>query len=145
MGNCNGNMVAGVEKSSGGGNNKGNGKSGKSNGDGIREGIDYSNKEGNGDGRRRQWQWRLVGDKEGKGEGSNKCNGNGDNTGVGGGNDVVGDDVLSLPPLSRQPQSLLLLPPHSPNANALSASIAAAVAIAHPFNTAIKQQGRGRW
>jgi hypothetical protein len=37
----------------------------------------------------------------------------------------------SLPPLSWQPSSLLLLPPLSPNAVALSAAIAAAVAIAH--------------
>jgi hypothetical protein len=50
-----------------------------------------------------------------------------------------------LPPLSWQLPSSLLLPPHSPNAIALSAAIAAAVAIAHLFDTAIKQQGHGQW
>ncbi len=49
---------------------------------GIKEGVDGSNKEGNGDRRRGQWQRWLVGDKEGNGEGGNKCNGDGDNLGV---------------------------------------------------------------
>jgi hypothetical protein len=40
---------------------------------------------------------------------------------------------------------LLLLPPQSPNAIALSAAIAAAVAITHLFDTAIKQRWRVRW
>jgi hypothetical protein len=101
MCNCNGNMVAGVKESGGGGNNEGDGKSGKSNSDGIREGVDNGIKEGDGNGRRGQWQRRLVGDKEGKGEGGNKCDGDGVNTGIGGGKDVASDNVLSLPPLLR--------------------------------------------
>jgi hypothetical protein len=40
---------------------------------------------------------------------------------------------------------LLLPPPQSPNAVALSTAIAAAVAIANLFNTAIKQQLHGQW
>ncbi len=51
--------------------------------------------------------------------------------------------LSSLPLLSRQPPSLLLLPPQSLNAIALSAAIAAAVAIAHLSDTAIKWQWRG--
>jgi hypothetical protein len=47
--------------------------------------------------------------------------------------------LLSLPPLSPQPLSLLLPTPQLPNAVALIAAIAAAVAITHLFNTAIKQ------
>jgi hypothetical protein len=39
----------------------------------------------------------------------------------------------------QQPSSLLLLPPQSPNTIARSAAIAAAVAITHLFNTAIKR------
>jgi hypothetical protein len=49
MHNGNGNKVAGVEESGGNSNNEGDGGSGKSDGDGIREGIDDSNEEGNGD------------------------------------------------------------------------------------------------
>jgi hypothetical protein len=45
-----------------------------------------------------------------------------------------------LPLLLRQPSSLLLLPLQLHNTVALSVAIAAAVAIAHLFNTAIKQQ-----
>jgi hypothetical protein len=45
----------------------------------------------------------------------------------------------------RQPSSLLLLPPQLPNAVTLSAAIAAAVAITHLFNTAIKWQWCGQW
>ncbi len=52
MRNCNGNKVAGVKESGGGGDNKGNGKSGKRDDNGIREGIDDGNKKGNGDRRR---------------------------------------------------------------------------------------------
>jgi hypothetical protein len=44
----------------------------------------------------------------------------------------------SLPLLSIQPSSLLLSPPQLPNAVALSAAIAVAVAIVYLFNTAIK-------
>jgi hypothetical protein len=40
---------------------------------------------------------------------------------------------------------LLLPPPQLPNAVALSAAIAAAVTIPHPFDTAIKLQLHGRW
>jgi hypothetical protein len=40
---------------------------------------------------------------------------------------------------------LLLPPPQLPNAVALSAAIAAAVAITHLFNIAIKQQWLGQW
>jgi hypothetical protein len=47
---------------------------------------------------------------------------------------------LSLPPLLRQLSSLQLPPPQSPNAVALSAAIAAAFAITHLFDIAIKQQ-----
>jgi hypothetical protein len=86
-----------------------------------------------------------------------KCNGDGNNTGDGIGNDVAGDKVgmarakgglsptlmpllpSSLPLLFQQPSSLLLPPPQSPNDVALNAAIAAAVAIAHLFDTAIKQ------
>jgi hypothetical protein len=46
---------------------------------------------------------------------------------------------LSLPLLLRQPSSLLLLPPQLPNV------VAAAVAIAHLFDTAIKWQLHGQW
>jgi hypothetical protein len=53
--------------------------------------------------------------------------------------------LSSLPLLLQQPFSLLLLPPQSPKAIALSAAIAAAVTIAHLFDTAIKQQWRGQW
>jgi hypothetical protein len=45
MRNYDSNKVAGVEESGGGGDNKGNGESGKSDGDGIREGVDDGNKE----------------------------------------------------------------------------------------------------
>jgi hypothetical protein len=145
MRTCDGNMVVGVKESGGSSNNEGNGKSGKSNGNGIREGVDNGNKEGDGVRRRGQWQRRLVRDEEGKGEGGNKCNGDGDNTDVSGGNNVAGDNVSSLPPLSRQLPSSLLLPPQSPNAIALSAAIAAAVAIAHLFDTATKQQWHWQW
>ncbi len=34
-----------------------------------------------------------MGDKEGNGEGGNKCDGNNDNIGVGGSNNVAGDEV----------------------------------------------------
>jgi hypothetical protein len=86
-----------------------------------------------------------------------KCNGDGDNTGNGVGDDIAGDKVgngkgdkgnchqcccrccrrphLSLLP---QPSSSLLLTPQLPNTVALSAAIAAAVAIAHLFDIAIK-------
>ncbi len=47
--------LPGIKKCSGNSNNEGNGGSGKSNGNGIREGIDNSNEEGNGDGRRGKW------------------------------------------------------------------------------------------
>jgi hypothetical protein len=52
MRNFDGKKVAGVKESGGGGNNKGDGESGKSNDNGIREGIDDGNKEGDGDRRR---------------------------------------------------------------------------------------------
>ncbi len=51
----------------------------------------------------------------------------------------------SLPLLLWQPSSLLLPPPQSPNAIALSAAIAVAVAITHLFDTAIKPQWHGCW
>jgi hypothetical protein len=40
---------------------------------------------------------------------------------------------------------LLLLPPQSPNAIALSVAIAATVAIAHLFDTTIKRRWHGQW
>jgi hypothetical protein len=52
---------------------------------------------------------------------------------------------LSSPLLSQQPSLLLLLPPQLPNANALSAAIAAAVTIAHLFDTTIKWRLHGQW
>jgi hypothetical protein len=52
---------------------------------------------------------------------------------------------LSLPLLLRLPCSLLVLPPQFPNAIALSAAIAVAVAITHLFDTAIKRQWCGGW
>ena len=60
MRNCNGNKVAGIEESGGNSNNEGDGGSGKSDGDGIREGIDDGDEEGNGDGRK--GKWRLLPD-----------------------------------------------------------------------------------
>jgi hypothetical protein len=52
---------------------------------------------------------------------------------------------LSLPPLLQQPSSLLLPPPQLPNNVALSAAMAAPVAIAHLFDTAIKRRLHGQW
>jgi hypothetical protein len=52
---------------------------------------------------------------------------------------------LSSPPLLRQLFLLLLPPSQLPNAIALSADIAAAVAIAHLVDTAIKWQLHGQW
>jgi hypothetical protein len=40
---------------------------------------------------------------------------------------------------------MLLPPPQSPNAVALSAAVAVAVAITHLFDTAIKRQWCGQW
>jgi hypothetical protein len=48
-----------------------------------------------------------------------------------------------LPPLSWQPSSSQLPPPQSPNAVALSAAIAAAVAITHLFDIAIERRWCG--
>jgi hypothetical protein len=94
---------------------------------------------------------------------AHKCDGDGNNMGDCIGNNVAGGEVgdgkgdkrdphqhrccccQSLPPLLQQPYSSLLLPPQSPNAIALSTTIAAAVAIAHLINTAIKQQCCWQW
>jgi hypothetical protein len=45
----------------------------------------------------------------------------------------------------QQPSSLLLPPPQSPNAIAISAAIAADVTITHLFDTAIKRRWCGQW
>jgi hypothetical protein len=87
---------------------------------------------------------------------ADKFDGNGNNTGDGIAKDMVGEEVgngkgnkdnrhqrhcrrCRCPHLlSRQPSSSLLPPPQLPNGAALSAAIAATVAITHLFNTAIK-------
>jgi hypothetical protein len=51
----------------------------------------------------------------------------------------------SAAPLSWQLSSLQLPPPQLPNAVALSAAIAAAVAITHLFDIAIKRRWCGQW
>jgi hypothetical protein len=51
----------------------------------------------------------------------------------------------SLPLLLPQPSLSLLPTPQLPNAIALSAAIAAIVAITHLFDTAIKWQWHGQW
>jgi hypothetical protein len=52
---------------------------------------------------------------------------------------------LSSPPLSPQPSSSLLPTPQLPNVVALSAAIAAAVAITHLFDTINQLQWHGQW
>jgi hypothetical protein len=58
---------------------------------------------------------------------------------------TVATVTVVLAPLSQQHSSLLLPLPQLPNAVALIASIAAAVAITHLFDTAMKRQWHGQW